>query len=341
MKLTNPKVSRILLIAGLLASQVKAEQPACLTLPPGASSAEIQQALDSLPDSGGEVVLCSGIYLVTQPIALRRSNQTLRGSAGGTCLVLVDQAQCPVIIMGEPVNQPLHVLSNLCVADLDIEGNRQHQASENWQGWVCGSDIRNNGITVQKVTDSSIEHVTTARCRSGGLVTTGYVRRLRVCNFTSMDNEFDGIACYCTEDSSFSDLRLHDNQAAGISFDLSASRNIISDSVLERNDLGIFMRDSRNNLYRNLVVRNCRKFGVFLAQSEAQTDAGWKPLPHTACTGNSFVALRISSCAGAAFRVNDPTCDGNLISDAQFSDNPKDLSVVAPNLVVVRSPLPE
>jgi len=337
MKLTNRKASRILLIAGLLASQVKAEEPASLTVPPGASSAEIQQALDSLPDSGGEVILCSGVYLLTQPIALRRSNQTLRGSASGTCLMLADQAQCPVIIMGEPVNRPLHVLSGLRVADLEIEGNRHQQASENWQGWACGSDIRNNGITVQRVTDSSIEHVTAAGCRSGGLVTTDYVRRLNVCNFTSMDNEFDGLACYCTEDSSFSGLSLHDNQAAGISFDLSASRNTISDSVLERNDLGIFMRDSRNNLYRNLVVRNCRRFGVFMAQSEGQTDAGWRPLPHTACTGNSFVALRISSCAGAAFRVNDPTCDGNLISDAQFSDNPKGLSVVAPNLVTVRA----
>ena len=73
--------------------------------------------------------------------------------------------------MGQPVNKPGHV-SHLRVSDLYIDGNRLHQQSERWQIKGEGSWIRNNGITVQNVTDSAVENVTTAHCRSGGLVTT-------------------------------------------------------------------------------------------------------------------------------------------------------------------------
>ncbi len=337
MKLTNQRVPTVLLIAGFLASIGAAQDIASTTIPINATCLEIQQALDCLPDSGGEVFLGPGTYAVCQPVVLRRSGQTLRGCGAATCLRLDDDAQCPVIIMGQPVNVPLATVSRLRVADLGIDGNRHQQEFETWQRQPAGSDIRNNGITVQGVTDSAIERVTAARCRSGGLVTTHYVRRLAVRDFTGVDNEFDGLACYCTEASAFSDLKLHDNQAAGISFDLSASHNIISDALLEGNDLGIFMRDSRNNLYRHIVVRNCRKFGVFMAQSEQQTSSGWQPLAHTECTGNSFVALQISRCAGVAFRVNDLACANNIISDAQFLDNSQGgLSLAAPDLVTVQ-----
>jgi hypothetical protein len=330
----------ILLVAGWLCGSPNAfgENLAQVTLGTNATSLQIQQALDGLPVSGGEVVLLPGVYHVEQPIALRRSNQTLRGSGPATCLRLADHAQCPVIILGEPLNTPGAILTGLRVADLSIDGNRHAQALETWQGPPASSDIRNNGLTIQGVTDSTVERVTAARCRSGGLVTTYYVRRLTVRDFTALDNQFDGLACYATEESIFSNLHLHDNMAAGISFDLSASHNNICDAVLESNDLGIFMRDSRNNLYSHIVVRDCHKFGVFMAQSEEATSTGWQPLAHTACTGNKFVSLRISRCQGAAFRVNDASCGGNQISDAQFQDNSSGgLSQAAPNLVKVQS----
>jgi hypothetical protein len=38
-------------------------------------------------------------------------------------------------------------------------------------------------------------------------------RRLTVRNYTAFDNQFDGLACYQTEDSHFSHLNLHDNTA--------------------------------------------------------------------------------------------------------------------------------
>jgi hypothetical protein len=164
--------------AGVVAPQMPASKPVIVTLSPGVTSAEVQQALDILPESGGEVVLLPGTFEVRQPIVLRRDHQALRGSGDATVLRLADGANCPVIILGEPVNNPLSTIKDLRVSDLFIDGNRCHQQHELWQLQGESSEIRNNGITIQNVSDSLVEHVTCVRCRSGGLVTTLGVRRL-------------------------------------------------------------------------------------------------------------------------------------------------------------------
>jgi len=154
-------------------------QPLIVTLAAGANATQIQLALDSLPLGGGEVVLPPGKITVTQPIVLDRSGQALCGAGEATILFLADNANCPVIIMGQPVNRPRNV-NHLRVSNLSIDGNRAHQERENWRLKGEGSGIRNNGITIQDVSDSVVENVTTANCRSGGLVTTLNTRRLLV-----------------------------------------------------------------------------------------------------------------------------------------------------------------
>jgi len=62
------------------------------------------------------------------------------------------------------------------------------------------------------------------------------VRRLQVRGLDAFDNEFDGLACYETEDCLFTDLYLHDIRR-GISLDLAFNHNVISNAVLNANDL--------------------------------------------------------------------------------------------------------
>ena len=56
------------LMVALLVLQKPVVQPAVVSLAAGSTSVEIQKALDSLPKTGGEVVLAAGIFAVTQPI---------------------------------------------------------------------------------------------------------------------------------------------------------------------------------------------------------------------------------------------------------------------------------
>lgn len=314
-----------------------ANKPVVVKLSADVGSEAIQHALDNLPSDGGEVVLPEGEFEIVQPIILKGSHQTLRGAGDGTILRLAAGANCPVIIMGEPVNSPKHTIKHLCVQDLFIDGNRRMQQRELWRLKGEGSQIRNNGITVQGVSDSLVEHVTSADCRSGGLVTTRDVRRLTVRGFTAFDNEFDGLACYETERCLFTDLYLHDNPGAGISLDLAFSHNVISNAVLVANDLGVFMRASHDNQFWNVSIRDCQHYGVFMAHTVTRTAKGWGQAPQTACTDNAFTNLNAANCGGPAFRVNNVTCTNNVIIRPMFAGNRHGgLSLARPNLVTVQ-----
>lgn len=336
------KSAAMICLAGLpvvfiSALPVPAAGPMVVNLPAGVTGVQIQQALDVLPAGGGEVVLPAGRIEVHQPIILSRDNQTLRGAGAATVLHLADSANCPVIILGEPLNDPSQTIRHLKVAGFFIDGNRAHQQRELWRQAGEGSEIRNNGITVQNVSDSTVEDVTCARCRSGGLVTTRDVRRLTVRNLTAFDNQFDGLACYQTKDSLFTGLYLHDNPGAGISVDLGFNGNVVSNAVLTANDLGVFMRASRGNQFRKISIRNSHHYGVFMANAEQLTPSGWEPVPQTGCVQNSFTSLTASDCGGAAFRINNTTCTNNVIVRAKFDGNAQGgLSLAEPDLVAVR-----
>ncbi len=321
----------------LTVSQAFSKEPVIITLPSGVTEVEIQRALDALPQSGGEVVLPPEKISIRQPVVLRRDYQTLRGSGTATILRLADDANCPVLILGEPVNHPNKNVRHLHVADLFIDGNRRNQQRELWQVSGEGSEIRNNGITVQGVSDSTVENVTCAACRSGGLVTTLGVTRLTVRGLTSFDNQFDGLACYHTAHSVFSDLYLHDNPGAGISLDLAFNHNVISNAMLVANNLGIFMRASRDNQFHSVTIRKSQRFGVFMADTEEFTAGRVQPAPESECTQNAFTNLIAKNCGRAVFRVNNANCTNNVIIRPGFDWNVKGgLSLAQPNLVTVQ-----
>ena len=336
-KWTTGWVMLVFLAVRLAAAETSPAKPTLIVLAAGVTGAEIQSALDALPATGGEVVLPAGRFEIHRPIILSRDHQALCGAGAATILHLADKANCPVLILGEPVNQPRRTVRDLRVSGLFIDGNRVRQQRELWRLTGEGSQIRNNGITVQGVSDSRIENVTTARCRSGGLVTARDVRRLIVNGLDAFDNEFDGLACYQTEDCLFENLNLHHNPGAGISLDLAFDHNVIRDATLTANDLGIFMRASRENQFLNVTIRGSRHYGVFMAHSEQQTAHGWSPVPQTECAYNAFTNLIAMNCGGAAFRVNNTTCTNNIIIRAKFTGNGKDgLSLAQPNLVTVQ-----
>src|SRR5665213_4062905 len=101
-----PLTAFVFLLNFPLTATAKSAPPDVIVLTSGVTGGEIQDALNSLPASGGEVVLPPGIYEISQPIVMQRSFQTLRGAGETTVLRLADNANCPVLILGEPVNSP-------------------------------------------------------------------------------------------------------------------------------------------------------------------------------------------------------------------------------------------
>ena len=109
-------------------------------------------------------------------------------------------------------------------------------------------------------------------------------------------------------------MYLHDNLAAGLSFDIAFDNNIIANTVIERTGkVGIFMRDSRDNLFSGLQIRNSGEHGIFLAQVDSEAS---KP-----AAGNMFTGLVVAGSQGAGVRVNDASCVDNAIVGAQLVGN--------------------
>jgi polygalacturonase len=315
-----------------------------VVLGPKATSEDIQAALDNLPESGGTVILKAGVYSVIQPICLSRDNLTLRGAGSTTILRLADTANCPVVIMGSTSNYPTEVVKNLRVCDLDIDGNRDNQQVECWNIQGEGDEIRNNGLTIRSVSDASVERVRSYRCRSGGLVTEKGVRRLTVSDYAAWDNHFDGLAAYVTEDSLFTQMVLRDNHGAGLSLDHKFNHNTISETILADNGCGIFMRDSRENLFQGVTIRNSREHGVFMSQAATNTVGPWTaPTPpkstdaggtapvatnttHTLTAPTNAPALGVAvpmppPPEGRWIVIPDTECSGNVFTGLLITDS--------------------
>ncbi|MGD9030705.1 MAG: right-handed parallel beta-helix repeat-containing protein, partial [Anaerolineae bacterium] len=285
----------------------------------------IQSAIDGLPPSGGQIVVKAGTYTCTQSIVIDRDNVDLRGQGSATILRLGDGVNLPLLVVGQTSTPPTLVRTNVHVSDLTLDGNRDNQDYECYEDDCEANPIRNNGITLRGVSDVLIERVTVIGARSGGLVAEKGCQRVAVHDFTAVDNHFDGLAAYETENSRFSGLHLLNNCAAGLSFDIDFNNNII-DNVLTVRDadsrcqpglpdgaVGIFMRDSRDNLFESIQIRNTREHGIFLAQEVG--------VPGSAATGNTFTGVVVSGAGGAGLRANDATVLNTLVAGSQFIGN--------------------
>jgi hypothetical protein len=308
----RPLLALLFLTASSLAQRIET-----LPLPPEDASAMIRKAIEAVPAHGGDIRLPAGRFLIYRPLVLQRDNITLRGDGSGTLLVLAPAANCPMIVIGDDSPEPMMEVKNVRVTDLRLDGNRAQQKFECWDG-LCDTgektNIRSSGVVFRRAVDCGIERIEAFECRSGGVVTEKGCRRLTIRDLRAHHNEFDGLACYQTEDSILTGLHLHDNPFAGISLDWSFDRNVIHGAVLATNGgQGIFMRDSKENVFQTILIRDSGQQGIFIAQTEDQ--------PHTHASRNLFNGLTILRSKQAAIRLNDASCKDNRMSALQLFDN--------------------
>ncbi len=115
---------------------------------------------------------------------------------------------------------------------------------------------------------------------------------------------------------------MHDNPGAGISLDLAFNHNVISNAVLTANDLGIFMRASRDNQFYNISIREQPSLSAcsWRRPSCRPRKAG-SPRRKPNAPKTPSPTSRPVNCGGAAFRVNNTTCTNNVIIRPRFDGN--------------------
>jgi len=274
----------------------------------------ITDALASLPESGGIVELGAGTFSIKNPIIIDRDGVELRGKGSNTILFLRARANCPVLVIGSSSTPTRRTVRQVTVRDLLIDGNREEQQFECYRGTCDDRSLRNNGITIRGAESVVLENVVTCRARSGGVVLEKTCRQIRIMGLDSRDNEFDGLAAYETEDSSFIRLNLHHNRSAGFSIDWRFNRNLVTDSTASENgSQGIFMRDSIGNTFERLTLQGNGEQGIFMAET--------RTIPGSACRYNTFRMLTVTGNKTEGIRINDASCNPNTLENSIVNDN--------------------
>ena len=247
------------------------------------------------------------------------------------------RANCPVIILGEPVEpSETHHEASARGRTFSLTATAA-AARELLAASGEGSQIRNNGITVQRVSDSVVENVTCARCRSGGLVTTHDVRRLTV-------PASDGVRQRVRRPGVLSDgaFGVYGSVFARQSRRGHFPRSCFRSQCHQQRRFGrerpgrFHARQPRQSILQCHHPQQPSFRRVHgergIDSSRAACGRHRKPNARTMPSPN----LTADNCGGAAFRVNNVTCTNNVIIRAQFARNLKGgLSLAQPNLVTV------
>lgn len=210
-------------------------------------------------NAGGVVTLPAGVTKIHKPLRVG-SNTILRGNPKGSTLLLSDGSECPVVLVQG---------TNSVVESFTIDGNREKQLAE-----FSDEGYGNDGILVLNSFAVQILNMKCCHCRSGGVVLS-CSQQCFISDLESWDNQFDGLACSDVQGCIFKWLTLHDNIAAGLSLDNDFRDNTVSDLVLVNNRWGIFMRQSSDNIFWDVLVK-CHGDDIIFSEN---------------CTNNVFYTL--------------------------------------------------
>ncbi len=288
----------------------------------------IRDKLLNFTAAGGVITIPEGTFNCSEMIVLKKSHVKLKGAGRNkTILRLADYSHAPVLVIGdENVVQndagdwvTATRVTDIEVSDLTVDGNLENQdPAKECKNGICDGDvsnIRNNAITVRGAENVRIRRVTAHSAISGGLVTEKYCRNLKVSDFTSHSNYFDGFAGYQTEDSVFENVNLSLNRGAGISIDIDFNKNQFAGGTLAGNgDVGIFARHTNDVVFENLTIGKSGNHGVFLAA------AGY---PNSCANRNEFRSVVIEGSKGHGIHIAD-ACVGNKVTGQSILKNNRD-----------------
>lgn len=278
-----------------------ASKPSCQSCPPEVvvtPTDSIQEAIDGLSASGGTVFIKAGVHIISAGIHIKHSNISITGEQG-TIIKLQNTANQPVILIGTDAATPAapDQISNIAIANLEIDGNQLGQTSE---VDPTRTHIRNNGIDIRAVSDLWIDGVDVHDSRSGGIVASWKSSNIFISRVNAHDNYYDGIALYDSSKIIVTDFICSSNDhGAGLSLDNDLKQVSFNGGIIQDNhDVGIFARHSENLLFSNVIISGNGSHGAFLSHDDADpTTTGVKNILFAGCSfqGNNGYGIQLAS----------------------------------------------
>jgi parallel beta-helix repeat protein len=245
---------------------------------------EIQQALDALPATGGEVVLLDGTFNVEVQINLD-SYQTLRGMGWNTILTTSTADLTFLSAVGGAGTEKV----GICIRDMRI----------------AGDEVSSIGVHFVYVNHSIIEHVISIGHANVGIQINYSKFNQILGNICEENGEFGIYINNSSDNNVVSHNICRYNGVAGMAVDAS-SFNVIADNTFEgnyRNGMNIFTYADYNAVLGNTVVNNSET-GIYLVDN-----ADGNAISGNACQGNDVAGIVLEGCYKNTISGN--TCCGN------------------------------
>ena len=301
---------------------------------------EIIQALNDLPETGGEVVILDGTYNITASINIPKDNVSLRGNGNATILKRMYNSTST---KSGPTARGLITLnekSGCKIQGLQIDGNRAtYTASSNCgiylssssDNTVTGNTCNNSyyGIFLHSSSNDNTITGNTCNNNSSSGIDLYSSSNNTVTNNTCTNNNY-GIWLYNSNNNTITGNTCTNNYY-GIDL-YSSSNNTITGNTCNNNSYGIYLASSCNNTVTGNTCNN-NSYGIYLASSCNNTVTGNTCMRGTgqtsdytsgqytillSGTGNNYNLISSNNCMGKAVVVKGGT--GNSAWGNKFDD---------------------
>jgi len=243
---------------------------------------EIIQALEALPETGGEIVILDGTYNITASINILKNNVSIRGNGNATILKRkydsTDTDRGLITLNGK---------SGCKIQDLQIDGNKtEYTASYNCgiclyssnNNTITGNTCYNNDDGILLDSSSNDNTITGNTCKNNDYGIHLYSSNNTITGNTCNNNDYQGIY-----------LRSSDN-------------NTITGNTCNNNGYGIYLSSSSYNTVTGNTCNNNDYHGIYLSSSSGNTITG------NTCY-NNYDGILLDSSSGNTITGN--TCYNN------------------------------
>lgn len=280
------KSSVTVIIADGLTSSEQSKKQANYVIPTSApewytAQNLINSVINSLPSSGGKIVLLDGTYTVSGSINLK-SNIIIQGQGASTVIKIADNinTDCRIIYGAIDIN-------NITIKDMALDGNKNNNSSGIQQGiylngqftnyFIKGqiqniniSNFRDSGIYFSWCKEISVISITSNNNANGLWDQNGFSNS--IISSTFKDNSGTGIYLYQCSKNTVNSNNINDNVTSGIVLHYSSQGNTISNNTLKQNGHGIFLSSSNDNTIDGNIIELNKQHGIYVYNLNYDTD---------------------------------------------------------------------
>jgi len=265
----------------------------------------IQEAIDSLPSTGGTVVVPPGVHEVTEPLRIRLSNTTLRGEGRSSVIYNSNQQGRPAVLAGadhDPQDNPLWgiTISNLCITG-DGAAVRDPRA---WSLVEGHSSPGGDGIRANYCYNSLFDRLWLVG--NGGNGISLYVcyedPRIQSCNIVYNQNA--GIRLEGCHDIVVSANQLEENFEEGLLAINCANVTASGNNIDDHRGVGIVLEDTIGSTLSGNLSENSRSSGLILKNSHSNTFSAGTVRGNFSDGGVKLIGSNFNTISGCNFERN-------------------------------------